>query len=188
MFALPGYLSFFGVLLAALLLGLPPGLAASSLVEGRDYRERLLLRLASPGLGLFLTAGVLGMATWVTGSYRPGVAALLWLALTGGLLLAAPGRSPLGPGRRTAFLLLLAAVSLTLGWAVFSPIHNFPVSPDYDGTADGYFAAIVKIGGSYPTLHPLGDAQFLTVNATRPGFHGLTLTKSCHKCRRRRPR
>lgn len=156
------YGSLFRVLFVAFALGAPPGLAAAALLSGADRRERLLWRLAAPGMGLFLFSGLLGALVWSLGMYRPWLGHAAWLGLTLGLGLWAARR--LSPAADLAALGLALALAAALGLLIYSPVRGLPASPDYDGTADGYLAGMVKLGGSYPRLDPLGDGRSVTVN------------------------
>jgi len=160
----PGYGPLFRVLLLQFGLGLPVGVLALRLLDvADDRREQWFAGLAAAGAGFVVFAGVAGIVTLSTGRAEPRLYHAAWVGLVGILAVATrrarrPTRAELGGA---ALALLLA---LPLGWLVYGPVRDFPVAPDYDGTADGYLAAIVKLGERFPRFHPLGDDAFIEVN------------------------
>ncbi len=159
-------LLFLGLLVGV--LGFIPGalvLRLSSPAE-HDSIERWCAAFAAPGVGLILFGGLAGGAVWTLGWYSPGLVAAIWGVLCGALS-ALVWRRTTGPGLHPGWgggpiLLCLMGGFLAVAVAVFWPVRDFPVSPDYDGTADGYLATIVSLDRSYPKFRTFGN-EFIEV-------------------------
>lgn len=158
-----GYAPLFGILLLQFGFGVPIGLLALQLLDVADEREQFFAGLAAGGLGFFTFGGITGIATVLTGRVTIWLYTAIWFGLVITLALV------WWRFRRVTRLELAGTfagvlLAVPLGWLIYGPVYDFPVAPDYDGTADGYLAAIVKLGGQFPRFHPFGDADFIEVN------------------------